>query len=491
MSSFILPSSGEIDYLSSLDSFIEEQQKQDRINFLFYKPHPKHLEFHTLGKKAKERLFLAANRIGKTMCCSLEVCMHLTGYYPDWWTGHRYTRAITSWVGGVTGKEVYGILERRYFEGTPGEEPWIHPDLVLYRNKMEHVYHVAHKAGGYSVLRFKSYEQGREAWQGERLDVCHLDEKPPLDVYTEASMRLMSTSADHHGMMLVSATCLFMDDFVLTFIQRTEKKDTGEVIQIQNKEGEISNSRVFLMAGWDDAAHLTHEEKERMKVSISPHELEARSKGVPSIGSGMVYPISESVITCDPFEIPDHWSFVYGMDFGWKDPTAVIFAAIDRDKDRVYIYDEYAKSELTPQIHSVDLIRRGCDWMPGVYDPAGRISSQKDGSRLVDLYREAGLTNLTKAENSRELGVQTVFQLMQRGKLKIFNTMTQTLRELRMYARDEKGRIKDGNDHLLDALRYVVLSGIPLAISKYLVDEKQRLWEKYSLQGFEEGGLLV
>ena len=450
--------------MDTLENCVDLDNMDARINFDFYTPHPKHLEFHNLGKTAHERLFLAANRIGKTMACSLEVCMHLTGNYPDWWQGHRYDRAINVWVGGVTGQEVFGILENRYFNGVAGEIPWIHPDLVVYSNKSEHRYQIQHVSGGVSQVRFKTYEQGRRAWQGEKCDLVHLDEEPPLNVYTEAALRLMSTGEDHHGMMLVSATCLYWSEFVQHFTTEVIEEG-GEKKEKQRTAGEVKNSRVFVMAGWDDAAHLSDFEKNRMKATIPEHEIEARSNGVPSIGSGMVYPISESVFTCDPFEIPQHWGRVYGLDFGWKDPTAVIFAAFDRDNDIVYFVDEYAKSELTPQVHSVDLIRKGCDWMPGVYDPAGRISSQKDGSKLVDLYRESGLRYLNKASNSREEGAMKVLQRMQRGKLKIFKTLSVTLKELRMYARDEDGKIKDGNDHLLDAMRYVIMSGLGLSRS--------------------------
>ena len=459
-------------------------EKEKRLRFDFYEPHPKHLEFHNLGVVAKERLFLAANRIGKTMACSLEVCMHLTGSYPEWWQGYRYNKPINAWVAGVSSKEVHGLLERRYFEGVTNELPWIHPSLITYRNRINHVYRIKHTSGDTSCLRFKTYEQGREAWQGEKLDLCHLDEEPPLEIYTEALMRLMATDPTHHGMMLVSATCLYLSPFVLSFTERCEKRDDGEVKQIQNTEGKVVNSRVFLMAGWDDAPHLSVDEKTRFQEAIPPHEIEARSKGIPSLGSGMVYPISENLITVEPFAIPGHWARVYGMDFGWKDPTAVIFAAIDRDKDTVYFIDEYAKSELTPQIHSLELLRKGCNWMPGVYDPSGKISNQKDGSNLVSLYHEAGLRHLYRADNGREEGVQKTLQKMQRGQLKIFKSLTQTLKELRMYARDQEGKIKDGNDHLLDAMRYVITSGLRYARCQKDYDNRPKLPSKYALPSY-------
>lgn len=455
-----------------IDDLIEAQEQKERINFSFYNPHPKHLQFHNLGLHAKDRLFLAANRIGKTMACSLEVCMHATGIYPDWWLGYRYNKPVNIWVGGITEKEI-DILQRRYFDGDIGELPWIHPSLVLYRNKTKHQYQIMHESGAMSLITFKTYQQGRATWQGEKLDVCHLDEEPPLDIYTEASMRLMSTSPGHYGMMLISATCLYYTKFVQSFTEEVvsvEKTEEGKTIieqqQLQRKEADIKNGRVFVMAGWEDAPHISSEERQSFISKVPPHEIEARSKGVPSVGSGMVYPISEQIITCEPFEIPDHWARVFGMDFGWKDPTALLFAAHDRDNDVLYLYSEYAVSERTPQQHSYDLMNRGTDWIPGVYDPAGKISNQKDGSKLVDLYIEAGMT-LSPANNSREKGVQTTLQRMQNGKIKIFKSLTKLLSEYRMYARDEEGLIKDGNDHLLDCLRYIVMSGLGMAATKH------------------------
>jgi hypothetical protein len=127
-------------------------------------------------------------------------------------------------------------------------------------------------------------------------------------------------------------------------------------------------------------------------------------------------------------------------------------------------------SEKTPEQHVFHLhntkAKDYLNWIPIVHDPAGGASSQKDGKSLVTLYRESGFTRLHKANNSREAGVQKTLQRMQNGKLKIFKTCTKLLTELRMYARDEEGMIKDGNDHLLDALRYLVMSGPPLATSK-------------------------
>jgi len=47
--------------------------------------------------------------------------------------------------------------------------------------------------------------------------------------------------------------------------------------------------------------------------------------------------------------------------------------------------------------------------------------------------------------------------------------------ELRMYSRDDNGKVKKGNDHLMDAMRYGIVTGLPLAKVKSSVSNKYRV----------------
>lgn len=212
---------------------------------------------------------------------------------------------------------------------------------------------------------------------------------------------------------------------------------------------------------WDDVPHLTTEAKAELWASIPPYQRDARSKGVPQLGSGAIYPVPESEIVCDPFAIPSYWPRSYGMDVGWN-RTAAVFQAIDLETDTVYLYAEYYRGQAEPSIHADGIRAKAGDWMMGVIDPASRGRSQKDGQQLFTIYQELGL-RLSIAQNGVESGLFEVWQRLSTGRLKVFKTLQNWLGEYRLYRRDEKGAVVKSNDHLMDTTRYLIVSGLPLA----------------------------
>lgn len=476
---------------------IKKYQEEYQKRFLFYKPYPVFEEFHRLGNEASIRLLLAANRIGKTYSCLAEFAMHATLNYPDHWKGYRYQKKnLNLWLGGITFFEA-DDLSQRLFEGSGRDPAFIHPSRVVYTNRKDKRYKIRNALGGISNLSIKTYggrEQQNEhsTWKAAQVDCILLDEQPTLSVFSECCMRIMNTSPDDHGMIIIAATCTQFTPFVLGFTQRIEKVEveTGGYKRMEEKQinigsGEVRDSKVFLLAGWEDAQHLDEEQKKNMRANMLPMEVDARTKGMPSIGSGMVYPVLEEFVTCESFEIPKHYAHIIGMDFGWTDPTALIFGALDRDTGILYIYFEYSVSMKVPDSHLNDLntmrLAEAFRWATVMGDPAGQASSQKDGESLFMLYRQKGL-NLVKAENTKSAGILTCLQMMQDGRLKIFKgRCPKLLNEMRTYAYDAKGDIRDGNDHLLDAMRYMV-SGL-----RYATTERRANYED---EEYHQGGLI-
>lgn len=219
-------------------------------------------------------------------------------------------------------------------------------------------------------------------------------------------------------------------------------------------------SRQVVTATWDHAPHLGAKQKAELTASIPPHQRDARSKGVPALGAGAIYPVPESDILCTPFDIPEHWPRAYGLDVGWN-RTAAIWGALDRESDVIYLYAEHYRGQAEPSIHA-DAIRARGAWIPGAIDPAARGRAQADGRALLSAYLDLGL-QLTPADNAVEAGLHAVWQRLSSGRLKVFRSCQNWLGEYRLYRRDEAGRVVKQRDHLMDATRYLVMTGPGIA----------------------------
>jgi hypothetical protein len=206
--------------------------------------------------------------------------------------------------------------------------------------------------------------------------------------------------------------------------------------------------------------HLTDKQKADLLASIPPYQRDARSKGIPQLGSGAIYPVAESDIVVDDFEIPPHWPRAFGMDVGWN-RTAAIWGAKNPDTGEKFLYSEHYRGQAEPIIHVQSINARGT-WIPGVIDPASRGRGQKDGNQLMQNYVDLGL-NITAAQNSVEAGIYEVWMALSLGHLKVFKSLQNWLAEYRLYRRDEKGNIVKQNDHLMDASRYLIVSGMDIA----------------------------
>jgi phage terminase large subunit-like protein len=187
----------------------------------------KHLQFFAAGLEHEERCFLAANRIGKTTSAGgYEVALHLTGLYPKWWPGRRFDRPTTGWAAGDTGQTTRDIIQASLLGTEQGDLGLLPKDAILKTTPKPGVpqgidtVRVRHSSGGVSVLGFKSYDQGRRAFQGTKLDFVWFDEEPPFDVYNEALMRTASTvPGETGGLMLCTFTPLEgMSETVLYFL---------------------------------------------------------------------------------------------------------------------------------------------------------------------------------------------------------------------------------------------------------------------------------
>src|ERR1700730_12647051 len=185
------------------EMLIERQRRIDGTKLFRYCPYPKQADFHAAGATHRERLIMAANRFGKTECGAAEMAMHLTGLYPAWWVGKRFDKPVRAWAAGVTNTATRDIVQEKLIGPPDRQEAWgtglIPGDLILKpslargaANAIDTV-GVKHSTGGVSVLQFKSYESGREKFQGAGREVVWLDEECDIDLYFECLTRTNET----------------------------------------------------------------------------------------------------------------------------------------------------------------------------------------------------------------------------------------------------------------------------------------------------------
>jgi phage terminase large subunit-like protein len=412
--------------------------------------YPKHQAFLAAGAKHRIRMMMAANRVGKSEGCGLyETTLHMTGRYPAWWQGKRFNRPVRVWVCGDTGKTLREILQVKLLGpwgafGTgliPGD------DLVEWKSKQGvaesiDTFTVRHINGGTSHGVFKSYDQGRDAFAGSEQDVILLDEECSLEVYGECLLRTMTTG----GIVMLTFTPL------------------GGVTKLIKH---MRESNVFeIGATWDDVPHLAKEAKDELWAATPEYMREARAKGIPARGSGVVFPVSEQKITCESFSpVPAHWPRIGGLDFGWDHPSAAVCTAHNTEDDIFYVIGTHKQREASPLTFASGVKPWG-NWLPWAW-PHDGLQCNRDaagGRALSQLYADEGMNMLEKPasfsddklENAVEPGIMEILNYMQSGRFYVMAHLADWFAEFRDYYRKEGVIVKEDDD-LISATRYAFM----------------------------------
>ena len=211
----------------------------------------------------------------------------------------------------------------------------------------------------------------------------------------------------------------------------------------------------------DDAMHYTTEQRQAIINAYPEHEREARTKGIPSLGSGRVFPIAEETILCDAFTVPKDWYQIVGMDFGWDHPFAATRNAWDKDNDVWYVCASYRVAKATPPIH-VAAIKPWGEWIPCSWPHDGLAHDKDSGDELAKQYRTHGLKMLSDHATHEaggigiEAGITQMLERMQTGRFKVFRGNDQWMEEFRYYRRED-GLIVKERDDLLSSTRYAIM----------------------------------
>ena len=438
-----------VDLLSEHVEILETNQLQA------YSPYDYQRKFHAgrdeEGNTARQRMLMAGNKTGKTYCGAMELSYHLTGLYPEWWEGLKFEKPIKAWAAGNTSNNTRDIVQAELI-GEPGDpeefgKGSIPKHLIVATERQPGVPNavaqvvVKHISGRNSKLQLKSYEQGKTAWMGTAVQCCWLDEEPPQDIYSQALRASLKTG----GLVYMTFT-----------------PESGLTDVCASFMNQLKPNQALYRATWDDAPHLSKEIKDEILAALPPHEREMRSKGVPVLGSGLVFPVPEDQISVPPFSIPQHWGRLSAIDFGYDHPTAVIWLAHDRDSDCVFLYDCYRVAGNTPVIHAQAIKDRG-SWIPCAWPHDGHVHDKGSGTPLAAQYRRLGVEMLGEHFQNPdgginvEPGIMELLQRMESGRFKVFGHLNDWFEEMRIYHRQD-GKIIKKHDDLMAATRYGVQS---------------------------------
>jgi len=443
---------------------LERRHRENRLEYL--KPYPWQWDFFNArdehGKIASQILLRAANQVGKSFTGANAVAYHATGLYPKGWKGKTFTKNTLIWVGGNTIPNTRDLCQAELL-GEPGDvDAFGTGSIPKHLIGRQTKYHgipdalqsvlVKHKNGKWSKIIFKAYEQGKDAWMGKGVHVVWGDEEMPYDIYSQSLRATLKFS----GIIFMTAT-----------------PENGMTKMMQMFTNERASGQAMITATWDDAPHLDDETKAQRLAGLLPYEREMRSKGIPVMGSGLIWPIPESEITCDPFAIPPEWKKIAGIDFAGSGteghPSALVAIAIDPETNTSYVYDTYRKSGLSIPQHWLGMKRIGN--VPVAWPHDGLISDRGSGISYAEQYRLEGANMLPQkfsnpppiggkegsGGNGVKAGLTAIFAAMEQGRFKVFSNQVEWFEEFRGYYQKDSEVVKEKDD-LMAATRYAYMS---------------------------------
>lgn len=379
---------------------------------------------------------------------AFEAACHATGLYPEWWKGRRFDHPTKGWVCGETSLAVRDILQKKLC-GEPGVDAAFGTGMIpkhLFVDKPSlargvtdafDTIQIRYVSGGVSIIRFKSYEQGRAKFQGETLDWIWFDEEPVLEVYSEGLTRTVATQ----GMAFMTFTPI--------------KGRSSVVIRFLN---EPSPDRGWVSMTIDDALHIPAAERAKIIEGYPPHEREARARGEPMLGSGRIFLSDESSIIEPAIEhVPLHWPKVWGIDIGIGHPFAAVLMLWDRDTDTIHVHHTIRMADALPIVHAAAMKTVGAA-VPVAWPKDAGDREKGTGEPVAAIYRRHGLLMLPEQATwpdgsmSTEAGLFEWDERERTGRLKVAAHLTDWLEERRFYHRKD-GQIVKIKDDLLSATR--------------------------------------
>ena len=180
----------------------------------------------------------------------------------------------------------------------------------------------------------------------------------------------------------------------------------------------------------------------------------------------------------EAFQIPAHWEKLICLDYGYTNPSCVLWLAYDQDFDTFYVYSEIYGGGKTYQelareiktrnqsLNQMEIKRSDASTLQCYADPAIWAKKDRPNSGADEMLAEYRDLWLSPANNDRILGANQMRKRLAvdsagNTKLKIFSSCVNLIRTLPELVHD-KNKVEDvdtkGEDHAYDALRYGLMS---------------------------------
>lgn len=246
----------ELIYKAKAKYELRRRKKQNPLNYFVPIDHPELQQKEFLESEARNQNIFGGNRSSKSVSGAVKViskCLENPGY--DCW-------AVT-WADMSV-----AVQQAEYNKWLPKDKSLIkYASFSEQRGFLKKIIIFANN----SKIRFKTYEQGWESFQGASKDIIHLDEEAPEEIVNECKARLM----DRDGMLLRTMTPL--NGVTYTY---------DEVIINSKNDKEI----VYWFFNSDYNHYVNAEARERILSGYAEKEREVRSKGhFLNLTSGQVY----------------------------------------------------------------------------------------------------------------------------------------------------------------------------------------------------------
>jgi phage terminase large subunit-like protein len=456
--------------------YTEAQYRQRYRRIDRYVPNAKQYEFHNLI--AREKCLRAGNQVGKTHGAGAEMVFHALGLYADWpdrpYLGRKFLTPppierpydFIGWAGCTTQVKTRDGAQLKLL-GPIGDEGMLGTGLIpldnllgrptLARGTSEYVdtIKLRREGGGNAIIRLKTFEAGREAWQGDSVDVAWIDEDPgKTGIYGETLARLTATN----GIIIASLTPLLG----VSPLRKRFREGTPGTAEV------IMGIRDCLKSA---GGHIPDERLPELMAQYPEHERETRLNGADMQGEGAVFdtPVSQIRERIDPArDVPEWWPWLWGVDFRHSGsastghPFAAVLACWDRDADVIHIVHAIKMMGLAP-MHVATMKQHPMHEAPVSWPhDGGRGASVVDGGTIAQVYRKLGLnmrpTHATFASGgfNFENGISEMLQRFASGRLMIADHLTPVFDEYLGLHR-ENGLVNKVDDDLLSAIRQVCM----------------------------------